>query len=707
MPLIKILPKPGVSRENTRYTNEGGYYECDKIRFRQGTPETIGGWIRISTGFFLGVCRSLWNWLTLTGINLMAVGTNLKYYIELGGQYYDITPIRATNSGSPTFAATNGSATVTVTDTGHGAAINDYVTFSGAVSLGGNITAVVLNATYQVASVIDENQYTITASATANASDTGNGGTATVSIYEIYFTATTGSSVIQVEDRNHGCVVGDFVTFSGATTLGGAITATVLNKEYQVASVIDDDNYTIDVGVNANSSDTGDGGSNTIASYQVNVGPETQVPLTGWGAGAWGLNTWGVGGSTQVSLRIWSQGNFGEDLVFGPRGGGIYYWDATSGINSRGFALSDLPNSSDVPIVQNTVFVSDISRFVMCFGCNDLNGTTLDPLLIRWSDQENAAMWTPSATNQAGSIRLSQGSEIIGVTQSRQEILAFTDTALYGVQYVGPPYVWGASLLGDGLSIMGPKAMGTAANITYWMGRDKFYAYDGNVKTIRCDLRHHVFSDINQQQNMQVFAAVNEGFNEVWWFYCSKNSSQIDRYVVYNYAEDIWYYGTMQRTAWIDAGIRPNPIAATYSNNLVSHENGVDDNVLGVPLPINAYVETSEFDLADGDKFLFIRRVLPDITFRGSTQGSSPQSLLTIKAMNNSGSGYRDPLSVGGDASAVIYRTATAPIEEFTGQVFIRSRGRQFVMRLESNRVGTAWQMGSMRVDARPDGGRG
>ena len=707
MPLIKVLPKPGVNRENTRYTTEGGYYECDKIRFRQGTPEKIGGWLRISANTFLGVCRSLFNWVTLGGAKLIGVGTNLKYYVELGGLYYDITPIRATNTGKPTFDATNGSATITVTDPAHGALANDYVTFTGAVGLGGNITAGVLNDTYQIASVVDADTYTFTASATANASDTGDGGTATVSIYEIYFNATDGSPVIEVTDRGHGCVLGDFVTYSGAVSLGGAITATVLNAEHQVTAIIDANTYEITVGVNANSSDTGTGGPDTIASYQENVGPEIQIPLVGWGAGFWGQNTWGIGGSSSISLRLWSQSNFGEDLVFGPRGGAIYYWDATTGTSTRGVLLNDLPNASDVPTVQNQVFVSDVSRFVMAFGCNDIGSNILNPMLIRWSDQENAVNWTPSATNQAGGLSLSQGSEIVAAHQSRQEILVFTDVAVYGLQYLGPPFVWGAQLLAEGVSIISPKCVAIASGITFWMGVDKFYRYDGNVTTLRCDLREYVFSDINQSQAYQVFAGVNEAFNEVWWFYCSRNSTVIDKYVVYNYVEDIWYYGTMGRTAWIDADIRPNPTAATYLNNLVNHEDGVDNRETDTPQPIHAYIETSEFDMQDGDDFLFVRRVLPDITFRGSTGASSPQALLTLKPLRNSGSGYTNPASVGGNDSANVTRISQVPIEEFTGQVFIRARGRQFVFRLESNQVGTTWQMGAMRFDIQPDGKRG
>jgi hypothetical protein len=331
----------------------------------------------------------------------------------------------------------------------------------------------------------------------------------------------------------------------------------------------------------------------------------------------------------------------------------------------------------------------------------------MDPLLIRWSAQEDATNWTPSATNQAGSLRLSQGSEIIAAIQSRQEIVVYTDAAVYGLQYLGPPEVWGATLLSEGTSIAGPKAVGIASGVLFWMGVDKFYTYSGNVQTLRCDLKEHIFNDFNISQRFQTFAGVNEAFNEVWWFYCSANSTVIDRYVIFNYVEDIWYFGTLGRTAWADASIRSFPVAATYSNNLVEHEVGVDDNETGTPQPINAFVETTQFDLQDGDSFGFIRRVLPDLTFRGSAQGSSPIVTLTVKSLNNAGSGFRVPASEGGSNIAVVERTATVPIEQFTGQAFIRVRGRQFVMRLESNTLGTAWQMGAMRFDVKSDGRRG
>jgi hypothetical protein len=621
--LTKLQLKPGLNRENTSYQQETGWYECDKIRFRAGTPETIGGWQRISSSTYLGVCRSMWNWVTLPGVNIISVGTNLKYYLQNGGLYYDITPIRKTTTGTATFAATNG------------------------------------------------------------------------------------SSILTVTDAANGVVVGDFVTFSGAVTLGGNITAVVLNQEYQVVTAPTAGTYTINVAVNANASDVGNGGASVVARYQVNVGPEIQIPLTGWSSGSWGSGSWSIGTISDNSLRIWSQNNFGEDLIFGVRGGGMYYWTAASGLTARGVPLESLPGASDVPTIQNIVMVSDVSRFVIAFGANDLGSAVQDPMLIRWSDQEDATNWTPAATNQAGGLRLSHGSKIISAVQTRQEIVVFTDMSVYSMQYLGPPAVWGATLLADGMSIIGPNAVVVAAGVTYWMGVDKFYKYDGNVTTLVCDLRQHVFSNINLLQGYQAFGGINEAFNEVWWFYCSKNSTVVDRYVIYNYIENIWYYGTMERSAWIGADISDFPVAATYSNNLVNHEVGVDNNETATPLPLNAYIESAEWDVGDGDSFTFIRRVLPDVTFRASTGALTPQLTMTIKPMLNSGSGYNNPQSEGGSPSANVVRIAQAPIEEFTGQVFIRVRGRQFVLRYESNQLGTAWQSGATRVDFQKDGRRG
>ena len=700
MPLQKILPKPGVNRENTRYTTEGGWYECDKIRFRQGTPEKIGGWQRISSNTFLGLCRSLWAWVTLANLKLLGVGTNLKFYIERGGAYNDITPIRST------VALTNP------------------------------------------------------------------------------FTASNGSPIITVADTDHGCITGDYVTFSGSgiTSLGGNITASVLTNEFQV-TVVDSNTYTITASVNANGSDTGHGGT-VVTQYQINTGPAFSVPLTGWGTGLWGYGTWGFGEPGTDPLRIWNQNNFGQDLIYGPRGAPLYYWNANIGtastqftvtiaspavitfssisppdgtavtftttgalptglsvgtvyyianstgssanltatyggatitttgtqsgvhsVSARGIPLSSLAGASDVPLTQNYMTISDASRFVLVFGTNAVGSTTMDPMLIRWSDQENAADWTPTATNQAGDVRLSHGSQIVTAIQVRQEIVVFTDSSVYSLQDLGPPYVWGSQLLGDNISIAGPNAAALASGVTFWMGVDKFYLYDGNIKTLRCDLRQFIFEDINKSQFDQVYASTNEGFNEVWWFYCSANSTVVDRYVTYNYLEDVWCYGTMGRTAWLDSGLRSYPIAATYSNNLVEHENGLNDGETGTEAAINAYILSSQFDIGDGHNFAFIWRMLPDLTFRGST-ASNPVVTMYLYGLKNSGSGYNVPGSVGGSNNATVTGTAMIPVEEFTGQVYTRVRGRQLAMKVESNQLDMTWQMGAPRIDIRPDGRR-
>jgi hypothetical protein len=620
MPLKKLVQKAGVNRENTRYTSENGYYVSDKVRFRQGTPEKIGGWQRISATTFLGVCRSLWNWVTLGGQNLLAVGTNLKYYIESGGAYNDITPLRKTAAtlGANPFATTNGSTTVVVTD-------------------------------------------------------------------------STG-----------GWVSGDYVTYSGATAVGGL----TLNGEYQLTTIgISTTTYSIQAATAATSTATG-GGASVLAAYQINVGSPYAVPLVGWGAGAWGSGTWGIGTASTNQMRIWSQANFGEDLIFAPNGGGIYIWQASTSLTTRGVLISSLMGASSVPTVQNFILISDSSRFVFAFGCNEFGSATQDPMLIRWSDQENYLEWAPSVTNQSSFLQLSHGSRIVTALQSRQEILVWTDSSLYSMQYQGPPAVWGVQLLGDNLSIAGPNAAAIASGVTYWMGIDKFYKYDGRTQTLRCDLRQYVFQDINLEQSAQIFASTNEGFNEVWFFYCSANSFTVDKYVTYNYAEDIWAYGTMARTAWLDSALRDHPMAATYSYNIVYHEQGNDDNETATALPINAIIETTEFDIDDGDHFGFVWRILPDITFRGSDT-ASPQVTMTLIPMQNSGSGYNDPISLGGNSNATVVRTATVPIEQFTGQVYVRVRGRQMIMKIESNQLGCAWQLGSPRIDIKQDGRRG
>ena len=686
MPLQKILFKPGVNRENTRYTTEGGWYECDKVRFRQGNPEKIGGWQRISGYTYNGVCRSLWNWVTLQSQNLVGVGTNTKFYIEQGGYYNDITPIRTTTTLAADPFAANGTTTVTVTATAHGATNGTFVTFSGATGT----YASTLNAQYQI-TIIDANSYSIT-------------------------TAT-------------------------ALTAGAY------------------------------------GGASVSAAYQVNAGPEYAVPLTGWGAGTWGSGVWGSSGTSVSSLQLWNQINYGEDLIYGPRGGNIYYWNATDGVTVRGVALNTLggtvtfTNASptvvtstilytegaalqfsggslptgvtagttyyvfevdgltfklldgagaavntsssgsgsvskivDAPTVQNNLTVSDSSRFTIVFGTNDYGSTSIDPMLIRWSNQDDIYNWTPDPTNQAGFIRLSHGSEIITTVQTRQEIVVFTDSSVYSLQYLGPPYVWAPQLLGDNVSIMSPNAAVIASGVIYWMGVDKFYSYDGRVQTLNCDLRRFVFQDLNQGQSLQVCCGTNEGFNEVWWFYPSANSTQNDKYVIYNYLEKVWYYGTLGRTAWLDSGLRDYPIAATYSYNLVNHEQGLNNGQTDTVAAINAYISSSEFDIGDGHNFGFIWRVLPDLTFEDSvsdTQGNPASVTMTLYGLANSGSGVTSTAS-----QPVAKSSAYVITEQFTGMIFTRLRGRQMIFKIDSNQIGTAWQLGAPRIDIRPDGRR-
>ena len=627
MPLQKVLIKPGVNREMTRYAAEGRWYDCDKVRFRQGTPEKIGGWAPISTYTFLGVCRSLNNWVTLANQSLLGLGTNVKFYVSQGGAYYDITPIRETTAaGDVTFSVTDGSSTISVADASHGASEGDFVTFSGANSLGGNITADVLNQEYLISVVVDADNYEVVAKNT-----------------------------------------------SGATVV-------------------------------ANSSDTGNGGAAVVGAYQISPGPEVAVPLVGWGSGTWGSGTWGNSADAEENLRLWSQSNFGEDLIYGYWGGQIYLWGASAGLDVRGTLLSDEPGASNVPVVQNRLLVSE-NRFVFCFGTNTLGTTTMDPLLIRWSDQEDPTNWTPTATTQAGDLRLSRGSAIVSARQSRQELLVWTDAALYSLQYLGAPAVWGAQVVGENISIMSPNAVAYANGVSYWMGRDKFYKYDGRTQALRCDIRRYLFSDFNYAQADQVFSGTIEEFHEIWWFYCSSGSTAIDRYAVYNYAEDVWYYGTMARTAWMDSGLRDYPTAATYANTLVDHEYECCDNIDGTPQPIHAYITSGEFDLDDGHKFSFIWRVLPDITFEGST-ADNPSATLTLLPLANSGSGYNDPTSEGGTNNGTITRTVTVPVEQYTEQLNIRVRGRQLAMKIESDGPGVQWQLGVPRLDMRPDGRR-
>lgn len=583
------------------------------MRFRQGFPEKINGWKRISSSTYLGVCRSLENWITLDGSNLLGVGTHLKFYIEKGGTYTDITPVRETQALTDPFETTLGDETVTVTDTAHGA------------------------------------------------------------------------------------VNGDYVTFTVTSAVGGL----TLNGEYQI-TYVDADSYTIEHGSAATSSSTGGGA--VTAEYQVNTGASIATPTTGFGAGPFGAGPFGTGGTTSVGIQLWSQANFGEDLVFCPRGGPPCYWDATNGLSTRGILLSELGGATEVPTVANKILVSDVSRFIFAFGCNDEGSSVLDPMLVRWCDQEQAAVWGAEATNQAGGLRMSHGSEIITGIQARQEVLVWTDEALFGLQYVGTPNgVWSAQLVGDNMNIASQNAAIYVNNRAYWMGKEQFYIYDGTARVLECDLRKYVYNGIERTQLDQVHAGHNEAYSEVWWFYCSSNSTTIDRYVVYNYKYEIWYYGTLDRTAWIDPKARDNPLAATYSNNIVQHEIGIDDLEGSSSSPIVAYISSAEFDINEGDRFAFVRRVLPDITFDGST-APSPSVTMTLYPLKDAGSDYKTPRSEGGNFNFAVTQGTAVDIEPFTGQAFVRIRGRQLVFRVESSAEGVTWQLGTPRLDMRTDG---
>ena len=861
MPLQKIVFKPGVNRENTRYTTEGGWYDCEKVRFRQGTPEKIGGWTQISPYTYEGVCRSLWTWATLNGTILTGVGTNLKFYIEEGGSYNDVTPVSTFVTLNGPFTATSGSAVIAVVDVAHGLSDGDYVTFIGALSLSSQTFTRSTATNFVVSSALADNTPVVLSVSTGGALPDGL--IAGVQYYAQLVSGTT----IQFANVIDGAPISTTSAGSGTFSLyvNDGITETVLNQTFQI-DLVDVDNYTITASTTASIYDTGHGGTTVNAQYQVPVGYEVAQPLSGWGAGPWGSGGWGVGTATYLTLRLWYQNNFGQNLIFGYRGSPLYYWDAQSGtnnlqvtatLNSRtvtsvntgteyltastttlfngtpvkftstaslptglvagtvyyvinkdgagagtlqvsatyggaavnlttagsgtitlygptafnvagsfvddtaiqftstgtlptgmtigtvyyvygstgadfylvstiggdpivctaaatgtmyvipnGVPVTSLAYASDVPVAVNYMMVSDVSRFTIAFGCNPIGETDIDPMLVRWSDQESVVNWTPQITNQAGGQRLSHGSQIITAVQARQEIVVFTDTSVYAMQYLGPPYVWGFQLLGDNISIASPNVAVIASGVIYWMGVDKFYRYDGRTQTMRCDLRQYIYGDINLDQADQFFCGTNEGFNEVWWFYCSADSTVIDRYVTYNYMEDIWYYGTMGRTAWVDSGLNDFPMAATYENNLVFHENGVDDNTSGTPVAIDAYITSSQFDIGDGHTFGFIWRLIPDITFRGST-ATNPQVTMTLQPAQNSGSGNNVPESVGGSSNAAVVRTAVVPVEQFTGQVLIRVRGRQMSFKVESADLGVQWQLGAPRIDIKPDGRRG
>ena len=640
--------RPGVNREGTNYSNEGGYYDCDNIRFRSGYPEKLGGWIRLSANTFLGVARALWNWIDYdAGNNYLGVGTNLKYYIEKGGQYYDVTPFShiSTTLGAAAgpFTATIGSATLVITDAGYAPNVGDYIVISGAVSLGGNITAPVLNQEYVVTTI-----------------------------------GIPSPNVFTIEAKN---------PTTGAVVLAAA-------------------------------GDTANGGATVTISYEVPVGLNVTIFGTGWGAGPWSRGGWGSAYTVGISsqLRLWSNDNFGQDLVIAPRGGGIYYWTDSGGVSVRAVSLNTLSTTEGfagdyVPHTTNQISASSIQRFLIAFGANSyLAGspnTSFDPMIVRWSDQENPYEWVPAITNQAGEFTLTHGSFIMGATPTRQEILVWTNSALYSMQYLGAPYVWGFNIMMDNISIMSPNSMITVNNVTYWMGVDKFYMYSGRVETLPCSLRQYIFNDLNRDQSFQVFAGGNEGYNEVWWFYVSNssNATEVDKYVIYNYLDRVWYYGSMARTAWLDSGIRNYPMAANYDNRILYHEAAVDDVSGLTPVAINSYIQSSDFDIGDGHNFGFVWRILPDVNFNGSNV-NGPSVTMTVKPRQNSGTPYGEANSPAVPSQDNFTLRNTYNIQEFTGQVYTRIRGRQMSFRIESDTVGVAWQLGSPRIDIRNDGRR-
>jgi hypothetical protein len=699
--LKKFILRPGVNREGTKYTTEGGWYESEKVRFRQGTPEKIGGWQRISANTFLGICRSLWVWAAQTGETLIGVLTSLRQYVSYQGVYADISPSSDLYFSVTSFAATNGSPVLIVTDSFPNQDpttpwVGAWVQFVGANSLGGAITASVLNNTkFIITEVVNPSGvFKINVGVNANSSDTGNGVTPGV-------TGSTYSEPAWSQYASQANFGSDLVY----AYRGGQMAS----WNYKYAFLVPNNVVTFTAGT--------PGKVTAAAPYagRTNAFGETlpvQFLTTGTLPAALSTNTTYylqlVSNVVRNEFYIWNNPTFtGSAIALATAGTGVMSIDISAQY------VKDPNTAANSPEAVNYVAISDVFRFVFAFGVNDygITGGTnpgpspalISPMLLRWCDQEDLTQWTPSATNQAGSLTLSRGSEIVTALQGRQEMVVWTDAAVYSLQYQGPPTVWGAQLVGENISIVSQNCVAFAAGTAFWMGKDKFYKYDGRVQTLRCDLRQYIFGDINLSQYDQVFAGTSEGFTEIWWFYCSAASTTIDRYAIYNYGEDIWYYGSLARTAWADSGLRDYPIAATYLNNIVDHEKGVDDNSTGTPAAITASITSAEFDVEDGNQFMFIRRVLPDLTFRGSSAGS-PSGVLTLYPLKNSGSGYTSPASVGGSDNATVTRTATVPVEEFTGQVYIRLRARQLAMKFESTGVGVTWQMGAMRLDIRPDG---
>ena len=778
MPLTALKFKPGINRESTSYSNEGGWFNGDKIRFRFGNVEKIGGWSAYSDSTFLGTCRALFSWVALDATKYLGIGTNLKYYIADGGQYNDITPVRSTTgAGDVTFAATNGSSVITVTDAAHGANLNDFVTFSAAASLGGNVTAAILNAEHQITAVTNNNIYSITVSVTANGSDTGNGGSSTVGAYQVntgldtnFFgtgwgagvwngvdtneitttlneeldasetgvdvTSATGMSTSDVID-----VGGELMLISGISTntltvtrAHGGTTAAVHSDGELVRLVLGnataaDDTVTLindGSGLSATATTvTVDSAANFTTTGYIKINDEiieytgkTSTTFTGLIRGSLSTTAathvdndavieaafgWGMPAEGTVSgavLTNWTHDNFGEDLLLNIKNGGIFYWDRTAGTSSRAVALSSLSGSNLAPTVAKQIMVSDQDRHVIAFGCDgETSIGTQDPLLIRFGTQESLLDFQTLPTNTAGELRISTGSEIVVAIQTKQQILVYTDVSLHGMQFLGPPFTFGLTEISRNITIASPNAAVAVNDFVFWMGSKEFYVYGGTVQRLPCTVLDYVFSDFNRDQIGKVYSGHNSSYGEVWWFYPSKSSNTNDRYVIYNYQEKLWYFGTLNRTAWVDRGINQYPIAASTDNKLYYHEFGQDDGSTNPPSAISANVESSQMDIGDGEKFTLVRRVLPDITFRDSTN-ETPRVNMVVKTRNFPGVTFNET------ASNQVAQSVSTPVELFTEQLHVRLRGRSFAFRVESDVTGVMWRLGTPRLDVRPDGRR-
>ena len=623
MPLTTLRYKPGVNRDVTSFTNEGGWVDSDKVRFRLGFPEKIGGWVKYSLNTYLGSARSLFPWTALDSTKFLGVGTNLKFYVLEGNAFNDITPIRVTTTGEATFSVGDGFTVATVTD------------------------------------------------------------------------------------NSHGVNPGDFVTFSDAASLGGNVTAAVLNQEYEIATVPTVNTFTINISVTGNSSDSGNGGGSTVAAYQIDCGLDTQVGGTGWGAGTWGRSTWGssFGLGVSTKLALWNQDNFGEDLLFNLRDGAIYYWDRSGGVAARAVNLVDVAGANNAPTIAKQVMVSDNSRHVIAFGTNTIGTAVQDPLLIRFSSSESLTDWSPVPTNSAGDLRIGSGSTFMTAIETKREIVIFTDSTLHSMQYLGAPFSFGIQPLSTGITIMGPNAAVAVEDAVFWMGQDSFYLYEGGTKQLPCMVKEKVFFDFDYGQKDKVYAAHNAEFSEVTWFYCSNSNSlanngtgQNNFYVTYNYAESVWYYGTIARTAFIDRGTFQYPIGA-QDGYLYSHEVGYDDDGSAMA----ASIEASPIDIGEGERFVFINKIIPDITFQGST-GGTPSASMTLSMQDYPGSSYGQAETDTVTSSAI--STTTVPFEQFTTKADIRLRGRSFAFKIGSTALGVRWRLGSPRIQLRQDGRR-